>query len=328
MLTAGSLTDRRTTPEPRAVDGTPRALEALLDAYPEPVRARARTVLGHLLADRLSAQGESAWRGSPLTGDGFPVEAAFTTTDARLRMTVEPGSPDLRPADRLDLAARLVADVGGRAVPADLLDRLRRQQTDLPLRYGAWVSCRVSADAIVLKLYAEVPDPAWRWPGLPDPVLEDRAMALRMVAVTPASGDVECYLRGASLWPHHLPDLLTPVGLGHLSSRVERAVQLLHGQPLRGRLPGPSVGVSYTLGDPRRVTLHFYARALWGGDARIRREYSRLARALGADPTTYDAVTSPLADRRAWATRHGIVGLGLGGDTPASLTLGVRPVAA
>jgi hypothetical protein len=196
------------------------------------------------------------------------------------------------------------------------------------LRYGAWVGCCIGPESARLKLYAEAPDPAFRWHGIAVPALEDAMVAARMVAYTPAGRAVETYLRVPSMLPEHLAAVLAPAGLAHLAGRVRSGIELLYGHALRGRLPGPTVGVSYTGGDARRcVTLHFYARAVWGGDARIRRRFAAASEALGADPARYLAVTAGLAEGADWRTRHGIVGFTVDESRPPSLTVGLRPVA-
>src|SRR4051794_31527113 len=97
----------------------PAALEYALAAYPAAVAAQADALVRALLPERLADPSAAAWRGSPLTGDGFPVEVAFSTADDRLRLTVEPGAHHLHPDRRLALAANRIAFAGGRSVPPD-----------------------------------------------------------------------------------------------------------------------------------------------------------------------------------------------------------------
>lgn len=327
MTARGTAADGGAVAVPSPPNVLPATLEHVLGLYERPVAAEAARVVRVLMSERLADPAPDAWRGSRLTGDGFPVEVAFSTTDDRLRLTVEPGPERLDPRQRLDLALGRLAMLGCPAVPPDVSRRISRIQARGPLRYGAWVAGRVSPDTSVLKLYAEVPDPRVRWPDTPDPVLDDRSVSLRMLGYTPATGVTESYLRVPSLTREHLPALLAPVGLAALADGVVAAVETLYGHPLRGRLPGPSVGVSYLGGVPEpRVTLHFYARALWGGDDRIRTRFAEAAAALGWDARRYLALTAPLAGGRSWRTRHGIVGLTLDGSS-ASMTVGVRPVA-
>ena len=75
-----------------------------LGAFPEPVASRAGGLVRALLAARAHNTTLDGWRGSRLTGDGFPFELSFCTADDRLRFTVEPGRADLEPEKRLDVA--------------------------------------------------------------------------------------------------------------------------------------------------------------------------------------------------------------------------------
>jgi hypothetical protein len=112
----------------------------------------------------------------------------------------------------------------------------------------------------------------------------------------------------------------------HASWLVE-FVEEAYGHTVRGRLPGPSVGVSYVAGaESSLATLHFYARALWGSDARIRQGWSRLASRSGWDPETYLRATWPLAGRESWRTFHGLVGITLEAPPRVAVSIGVRPL--
>jgi hypothetical protein len=148
-----------------------------------------------------------------------------------------------------------------------------------------------------------------------------------MIAHAPVTGESETYFRIPSLLPAQLPAVLAPAGAEHRAGLLLAWVEGLYGHRVRGRLPGPSVGVSYR-GEAGGTssTVHFYARALWGGDRRIRARFAAAAAAMGWDPAAYLAVTAPLAGAAGWRTHHGIVGLTLGAGSARSLSLGVRPV--
>jgi hypothetical protein len=315
-------------PGPGPAGTLPAALRHALSAYPDALAARSDRVVRVLLRERLEDPSGAAWGGSRLTGDGFPVEVAFSTADDRLRLTLEPGSRGFDPARRLALAVDRVEAAGGHAVAPEVLKALTSLNTKGPLRYGAWVGCRVSPDATAFKVYVEVPDPRLRWPGHPAPLLGDRDVALRMIAHTPGTGESETYFRIPSLLPEHLPAVLAPAGAEHRAGLLLAWVEALYGHRVRGRLPGPSVGVSYRCeAGVTSSTVHFYARALWGGDRRIRACFAAVATGMGWDPAAYLAVTAPLADAAGWRTRHGIAGLTLGAGSALSLSLGGRPVA-
>jgi hypothetical protein len=197
------------------------------------------------------------------------------------------------------------------------------------LRYGGWLGFRVSDDgAVSTKLYAELasdrPPPMMReWL----PKLPDREVRPCMLGID-GDGRSELYLRGTSLLPAEVAALLAPAGMTGRANEILATLSEICGQSLRGRLPGSSVGVSYAP-DERgcTVTLYFFARALWGGDARIRQRFA----ALIADPRqrqAYTNATAPFAERDSWATRHGLAGLILRPGSQPSWVIGFRPEAA
>jgi len=288
---------------------------------------RAEDTIRVLLAERLASSEPGAWRSSRLTGDGFPFEIAFCTADDRLRFIVEPGRHDLDPHQRLNVASDLIGLLIDDQIPADVLNELRVLQFDAPLRYGAWIGCRISEERTAFKVYAEVP-PERSLPFDYAPLeLSDRRIVPRMLAYSPAKREFESYVRVPSLEPCHLPAILAPVGLEAKAAWLIEFLEDAYGYAIRGRLPGPSVGVSYVrepgLG---AITLHFYARALWGFDARIRRNFARLAQSFDWDPSAYLELTEPIATRESWQTFHGIVGITLSQSGETSLTIGLRPV--
>lgn len=289
---------------------------------------QAEDVVRSAMGDRLADHSPDAWRGSCLTGDGFPVEVAFCTADDRLRMTVEPGPAASDPGQRLHLADEALAWCSGRALPRQVRDRIGSLQDGGPLRYGAWLGCRFGDGEPAFKVYAEVPAGRDLGPLWPTPLaLTDREVVPRMVAVGAAGGAVETYVRVPSLLPEHLPAVLDPVGLADRAGWLLAHLEEVYGHAVRGRIPGPSVGVSYVLGSAPRVSVHLYARAVWGGDARIRRGFLRAARALGWDSRAYEEVSATLASRDSWKTYHGLLGITLAADGSPALTIGLRPVA-
>jgi hypothetical protein len=321
---------------PSEVTGLHPSVEWALAAFPGPAAARAARALRAALRGRVEADGPAAWSSSRLTGDGFPVEFGFTTLDDRLRYTAEPGRAGDDRRRRFDAVNGLLGVLGSPPLPADLAEGLRRMQARGPLLYGAWLGGRHGADGDEFKVYAEAP--AADSPGaaggglpfeLPCPRLPDRTPELRMVAFTPGSARCECYYRVRALEAHHLPRVLAPGGANDRSGEVLSALAAVHDFPLADQLPGPSVGVSYSFpasGDgPRVVTLYFFARSLWGSDARTRRTFGRVGRAAGWDDTAYRRVTAPVADRETWRTAHGLVGVSLVPGRPPAFGVGVRP---
>lgn len=310
-----------------AVLPLPAELAHVVEAFDSSVRREAHRVVRVAMAERLAENSPGAWRGSRLTGDGFPAEVAFSTADHTLRLTLEPGPVDSAPPARIERANEAIVRAGGIAVPDSVRASLSDLQAGATMRYGAWLGCRIANDT-AFKLYAEVPagrTPGGVWPAAP--VLTDREIVPRMVAVTPANGAVETYLRVPSLLPGHLAAVLDPVGLADSAGSLLSVIEEAYGHVIRGRIPGPSVGVSYVAGMVPRVTLHLYARALWGSDARIRRGFLRIARTVEWDSRTYETISAPVAGREDWRTYHALFGITLSPDAVPTFTIGLRPVA-
>jgi hypothetical protein len=223
---------------------------------------------------------------------------------------------------------REIGTLSGDPVPEGVARSFAAMQAVESLAFGAWVGCRVGPEDVAYKLYAEIPPGAPPTRLIDRPItLSDRSVIPRMVAYSPATLAYESYLRVPSLEPRHLPTLLAPAMQQAGASRLVEVVEDAYGHRIRGRLPGPSVGVSYlTRGGAPIVTLHLYARAIWGSDARIRAGFERMAAGLGWDPSTYLAVTAPIASREDWRTYHGILSITLDPAHDLSLGIGVRPV--
>jgi hypothetical protein len=315
----------------------PKALQRALDVYPAGLADRADSALRSCLRERLASDERRAWTSSSLTGSGFPVELTFTTGDDRLRYTVEPGFPDQAPRDRFETALRLVEQLSGAVVPDDWCGAWREAQRHQALRFGAWIGGRHGGgDGIqplddAYKLYVELPGDVTPGPErftFPIPHLPDRVPSPRMVAFIPGSAQIEAYYRISSLAPYHLPRVLAPCGLETRAGEMLDVLTEAYGHALRERLPGGSVGVSYAMtgsAEPRSVTLFFFGRVFWGGDARIRERFGALSRAMGWDDERYQRITEPIGSRRTCATQHGIFGVTLTRDGQCHLSIGVRP---
>jgi hypothetical protein len=315
--------------------GLPAAVEEVLAVYPDAAAGRATAALHLLLDERLASADLAAWTSSHLTGDGFPVEFAFTTADDRLRYTVEPGSAADTPQERLEKALALVNRLSGATVPQGMVAAWRQAQRGADLRYGAWVAGRHGLTGDEYKLYVEMPGVegdvplAADGPALyPRPQLGDRTASARMVAFSPQSGQHEIYYRVPSMLPGHVLRVLTAAGLEAHKEELLSTLGEAYGYPWDERLPGESVGFSYSLdrqAQPQAVTLFFFGRVFWGGDARIREKFGCWSTALGWDDSRYQYITLPLADQHAWTTRHGILGFTLARDGRQHLSIGVRP---
>ena len=316
------------------------ALNRVLDVFPADTAARAAAALQTLLRERVSAGGARAWSSSRLNGDGFPVEIAFTTADDRLRYTLEPAGCDISPQQRLEAAIQLINALSPAALPADVADTFRSIQQFDGLAFGAWIGGRHSSADSQYKIYVEMPDRdaedaslsallSDRLGEYPAPRLFDRFASPRMVAFTPAVDLWEFYYRVKSLAPHHVPGVLAPVGLAAQAQELLGYIQDAYGYALRERLPGESVGISYTargrLSEAQSVTLFLCARALLSDDARIRQQFGRLSQAFGWDDSRYQQITVPLAARRTWKTYHGIMGITLTRAGQMALSMGLSP---
>ncbi len=281
-----------------------------------------------MFEDRLDDASPEAWQSSRLTGDGFPFEIAFSTADDRLRFTLEPGPAGLAPQHRLDRAVAAIRRLSTAPVPDDVVRDLAAVQSGAPLRYGAWVGTRVGPTDAAFKLYVEAP-PSGPATAFMEPVaLGDRTVERRMVAYIPKTRSFEWYSGVPSLEPRHVRAVLAPAGKEDEASRLLDVIEGIYGHRIRGRVPGPSVGVSYVDGvGMGTVTLHLYARALWGSDARIRQGFARIGREVGWDPEPYLELTAPMATREDWRTYHAAMSITLDPANAMSCAIGLRPVA-
>lgn len=321
-----------------------RAALATLAQSDSAAAGRVSTALRVLLRRAYASGGPQAWGFSRLTGDGFPLEFAFTTTDTHLRYTADPGGFGQSASGNLDDAVGLLAELGQPPPDPQVLAYMAAsQQTAADLSYGVWVGGRHlvgqagnrPAPEDRFKLYAEVPESSLEshlpfiTTYLPFPSrLIGRPVQLRMVGLEPATGRLEFYFRMRHLEAGALPLLLQPTGLhsraGELADFIERAYE----HPLSERIPGGSVGFSYGLIPGRETivfTLFLFSRLLWGGDARIRPRFFERMRQAGQDPTAYWRFSAPLAERDVCRTYHGLMGLAMAPHAPIHLTLGVRP---
>jgi hypothetical protein len=136
------------------------------------------------------------------------------------------------------------------------------------------------------------------------------------------------YFRVKCLAPHHVAGVLAPAELFPKAEKMLGFIRDAYGYSLGERLPGESVGVSYFLRAReavQSVTLFFFARVFWGGDARIRQQFGRWSTAFGWDDSRYQKITAALDSRRTWKTDHGILGITLMRSGQIALSIGVRP---
>jgi hypothetical protein len=296
------------------------AIDCALSVYPAPLAVLAADVIAGLFEHRRST---SAWGGSLLTGDGFPFELSFSSVDSRLRFTAEPGPRALRPDRRLGEALELAERLQGVPIESARRRALHDMQSGAPLRFGAWLGCRLASDGTVAtKVYVEAPGEG---PGVPLH-LPDRTVARRLVGFSPATDEIETYVRVPSLEPRHLPAVFAAGGLPDHTNAFLDFFRSLYGFSVRGRLPGAGVGVSYTTGTSvPRLALHFRAHTVWGSDARIRTRFLQHTDAGHGHTRAYRIISSTVDQRPVRATAHGLLSLTCL-DGRWSLALGLRPV--
>jgi hypothetical protein len=297
--------------------------------------ARADVALQRMLRDiEASPCPDHAWTTSRLTGDGYPVEFTFATRDDAIRYTVAPW-PDEPPRARLALACDVICELGSHPVPEDVADALLQLSvgSDEP-EHGAWVGGRHADDEAApdrFKLYVQAVAGAEPGPALarvPAPVLEAREVQLRLYGYEPGRNVHERYFHAPGLRRYEVRPLLRSAGLEHRTQELVELVSHCCGRPIGERIPGGSVGFSLAgpLEQPAAVfTLFVFARALWGGDRRIRLALARLALERGWALDTYQRASEPLAGRDVYATYHGMAGFVVEGEKPIDVAIGLRP---
>lgn len=315
--------------------GLPGAIAEALAQYArtQPVSAAVvAETLPIILADVLS---DDAWHYSPLTGDGFPLEFNFSSASDALTYTTEVAGPSVDPLQRLALIDVLLERLGARPAP-HLMTALSGMQTHGKLRFGAWLRVRLVETEPVAKIYAETPESAAG--DAQSPLLEvlgvrsllpgASAPRVRMIGYDVDSGALEFYFRQRNLEPWQLERLCQIAGFGERFAELAETIGMAAGRPLGSGMPGTQTGFSMTLDNhnrPVRFAAFFFARSLFGGDARIRRSLLRLAQNAGSDLGAYSMVSAPLANRDHAQTLHGMVGFSVATHGPVHLGVGLRP---
>ena len=298
--------------------------------------ARATKTLDILLAGvYASPWKEVAWAFSRLTGDGFPVEFAFSCDDEALRYTAEIAGPEQDNAERLDCAEQLLLQLGAPPLPETTRAALHNVQKGRALEFGAWIGGRHGADGDRYKLYVEVPRA-----GSPEdsrlvqsllgekPLLPGRSLQLLMIGHEPGSSRIELYFRIGRLEPWEVELLLQRA---HLASRKEELLSFLeeaHGYSAQQTLPGTNLGCSFSIstpGGPPVLSLFAYARSIFGGDMRTRQRLIELGALRGWDLRSYARLSEPLALRNDWRTLHGMVSFVVPPQGSLVLHIGLRP---
>jgi hypothetical protein len=309
----------------------PRALSLALEVSEAP--AGAAEALGLLLEGFCrSSCPEVAWRSSGLTGDGFPVEIAFTEADASFRYTVDVAGPETDVGERLYRAECLLERLGS-PLPEDWSARLRRMQEEGQLRWGVWMGGRHSAEGARFKLYTEVPEGSREaWSLAADrlgaaPLLLRGSLVPRFVGVEPATRRIEIYFRVPRLEVWEVERLLGRTGLAErwpdLRELMERAFERPLGETIPGRFGGFSLSIPSE--GPPTFTLFVACVVAFGGDGTTRRRLLELTGERGCRLGDYARVSEPLATRTGPRTAHLFAGFTIAAQGPAVLSVGLRP---
>ncbi|MBN3741007.1 MULTISPECIES: hypothetical protein [Burkholderia] len=310
---------------------------ALASSHGTPARQAAApapdAALRHLLRDRSPAE-PAAWNDSKLGRSGFPVEISIAFGRPELRYTVEPAGPDTPPARRLSRAGAAIAALSDESIePADLA-AIASFQDNAALAYGAWIGGRHGAGKPRFKLYAEVPGRgaehalAWGTRHLGDlSGIVRRGAWPVMAGWQPAGRRAELYLRTRRLFRADVPLLMAAARLEHRADEVLGLLQDACCSAIEAALPAADFGVSIGAGPDGASTFTLYAVAndLFGGDGRIRETVLRVAAARGWDTHFYRALSEPLAGASGFVTRHGMFGIVVASDQPATVAIGLTP---
>jgi hypothetical protein len=313
-------------------------IQNALDIYAEVVpyqTARASEALHILLQDHYQEDSGIAWQSSTLTGDGFPLEFAFTPIDADLRYTTEISSPLIPAEQRLSLACQRLQNLTSNEVPLDLVTQLQQIQQGNTLCYGTWVGGRHGRIEDRFKLYVEVPESKaedyqsllQNW-GTVYPRLTDRPVYLRMLGYNLSSQLREIYFRSPNIENYHLRKFLALYGLTERADELWHFLEESYEHRLFSKLPGRSIGISYAItpnGALVSFTLFLFANIFWGSDAVINRKFTALAEKYHWDIGIYRQLTKEIATRQTKQTYHGILGFVVTPTLPIAINLGVRP---
>ncbi|MBD2864937.1 hypothetical protein [Paenibacillus oceani] len=318
------------------------ALEHYRHESPLPA-ARSAAALKRLLA---GVSAEAAWRFSPLTADGYPVELGFTSTGDAIRYTVEFAGPRCEPAARLDRVLDVIAELAGEdsaGYRPDLLkphiERLRYIQSMGRLAYGTWISGRHGLEGDAFKLYAEAPLSAssavdsWIRDALGHvPLLTTRSPVLRMIGLDVATGRLEFYFRADGLQPWEVHRLMGRAGLADQAVDLLDLVEVVSDRSAAQRLPFTRAGFSLSVKPgpselPAVFSLFSLARTVIGPDSIVRRRLLDVAERRGWPLRYYAAVSAPLAgqEHKRPPTRHGMLSFVAAPGVPPQLHIGLRP---
>lgn len=261
---------------------------------------------------------------STLTGDGLPLELAFSTAVADVRYTLD--FVHVEATARLAYLNKLLSVRSRRVIPPKNYS-IPDQATTSNLKYGAWLGCRHSSTGTRHKLYIEAcPQMNVTRSSQHDHIRQYGKLC--MLGLQPYSGSVEYYYRCPHLEGWQVDRICRDLGgprvdVGFINEKISEA----YGRKIIGQYPSQNTGISLAFcgDDCVGISLFFFARTILGGDLRARTKILSLADKYAWDLACYEAMTRPLTERHSINTYHGLVSFCFSDDS-YNLGVGVRPV--
>jgi hypothetical protein len=310
-----------------------RALQIFVQTASAPA-IRAEAALNLLLAGiNVSPWQEVAWAFSSLTGDGFPIEFTFASSDTAIRYTTEIAGPEVDEREKLARAEQFMMQL--EPGYSDGFSAIFRQiQSAGVLNYGVWMSGRHGAENDRYKLYIEVPKEGMAQAmlllnqifGRTD--LLNRLIELRLIGYEPAASRLEFYFYSQDLQVWEVKRLLNLCGLVHQEAALLSLLDLCFEGSLERILPrihmGFSLSVSLT-GEATVFSLFSPARSIWGGDGAIRRALRSISDQRNWNWESYVELSQPISAHTGWKTRHGAMSFVAMPQGDAALYVSLRP---
>lgn len=309
-----------------------------LCAESSPVAApRAAAVLAVLLQNiENSMWQEVKWNFSRLTGDGYPVEFAFSSASETISYAAEFAAPEIANAKRLQIAEKLLHRLGTNSLPPQIVEQLQQIQQSGDLLYGAWLGGRHEAAGDSYKIYLEVPKNnlaaaanfARSFVGNSLPPDECRAQ-LRMLGYDPSAQRTELYFRTENLEICEINSIMRRFDLSSRSSDLLEFVRQIGERTFSDDFLPSNAGLSIAFSadkTPLAISLFAFARSIFrGGDDVIRRALLQHGERAGWKLQNYEKVSAPLAQRAGWQTFHGMIAFTVTRENAPTLQIGLRP---
>lgn len=277
-------------------------------------------------------QGARNWRGSALTGDGFPFELCFHTGKDTLYWTADPARGQ-GAQDQLAQITRTATRLGD-PVTHPLVAELPGLR--IPLYAGSWLGGRHDVGVPVsCKLYTDWTDSAacralFPALSLPYRLPNGARHKVRGIGLGPGPDRTEIYYRFDYATPRHMHHVLDFAGLADQSAETIAAVENQTAAGLETVLESSGLIASLALdraGGPVTVTFYFFARSFWGSDRHCRAAFLGLFTKAGRPIGPYAAASAPLQDRVRYDVFHGLVAFTVTA-VGSAWGIGLRPVRA